>query len=338
MRRGPAGPQDAGSIQPLAALEIVCDESGFAGGNLVGPGHSPVFAHASIAIGPQRAADLISALRLRARRGPGELKAARLTPLREADATAWLLNQPDLAAGRARVHLTDTRLFVLARTVDVLLTERPVVGIDVPGDDPELRELAVALHRALARSRSTREWHRFLVAAANLLRTKRRWLAADPLPGFAAAVEALLTAERDPQPGSVLRRLYAARFRAEEVRKAFTQDRHAAPLMEPLLPALMCAIQSWGAQTDSLTVVHDEQSALTRWRVAEMAARLAAQPSSGRLVSLQRVDSREDPRVQVADLLAGLARHWALATLAGRTNPTGTRLRPLVDPRSVWCP
>ena len=106
--------------------------------------------------------------------------------------------------------------------------------------------------------------------------------------------------------------------------------------MEPLLPALSCAIQSWGARTESLTVVHDEQSALTPWRVAEMAARLAAQPSGGRLESLVRVDSREDPRVQVADLLAGLARHWAMATLADRANPTRSRLRPLVEARSVW--
>ena len=81
--------------------------------------------------------------------------------------------------------------------------------------------------------------------------------------------------------------------------------------MEPLLPALMWAIQTWGARTDSLTVVHDEQSALTPWRIAEMGARLAAQPSGGRLESVHRVDSRDDPRVQVADLLAGLGRRWA---------------------------
>ena len=31
-------------------LEIACDESGFSGGNLVGGGHSPVFAHASVRI------------------------------------------------------------------------------------------------------------------------------------------------------------------------------------------------------------------------------------------------------------------------------------------------
>ncbi len=45
-----------------ATLEIVCDESGFAGGNLVGPGHSRVFAHASLTLDVERAATLVAAL------------------------------------------------------------------------------------------------------------------------------------------------------------------------------------------------------------------------------------------------------------------------------------
>ena len=159
-----------------------------------------------------------------------------------------------------------------------------------------------------------------------------------------------MATEPDPEAASVLGQLLAAGSRAAEARAALVRDRRAAPLMEPLLPALMRAIQAWGARTESLTVVHDEQSALTPWRVAEMGARLAAQPSGGRLESVHRVDSRDDPRVQVADLLAGLGRRWAAATLAsrtdaadpGRTRPSGSdlalgaRLRPLLDPRSVW--
>ena len=122
-----------------ATLEIVCDESGFAGGNLVGPGHSPVFAHASLTIGAERAASLIDALRAHGRPGPGEFKAARLTQAQQAAAAAWLLSQSELTADRALVHLIDTRFFVLARTVDVLLGDQPVAGIDSPGATPELR-------------------------------------------------------------------------------------------------------------------------------------------------------------------------------------------------------
>ena len=335
---------------PPATLEIVCDESGFAGGNLVGPGHSPVFAHASLTIGAERAATLVAALRAHGRPRPGEFKAARLMQPQQAAAAGWLLSQPEMTADRALVHLIDTRFFVLARTVDVLLGDRPVGGIDSPGATPELRRAAVALYRASRRSGEEGRWDRFLIAAANLLRTNNRWLPPDPLPRFAAAVEGLLATEPDPEAASVLGRLHAAGPRAAEARAALVRDRRAAPLMEPLLPALMCAIQTWGARTDVLTVVHDEQSALTPWRIAEMGARLAAQPSGGHLESVHRVDSRDDPRVQVADLLAGLGRRWAAATLASRTDAadpgapdravviwiSAARLRPLVDPRSVW--
>jgi hypothetical protein len=333
-----------------APLEIVCDESGFAGGNLVGPGHSPVFAHASLTISAERAADLIDALRAADRPRPGEFKASQLRQAQQAVAADWLLSRTELTADRALVHLTDTRFFVLARTVDVLLGDEPVRGIDSPGATPELHQAAGVLYRASGRSREAGRWDRFLMAAANLLRTHNRWLPPNPLPCFADAVASVLATEPESEAAAVLARLRAADGRAAEVRAALEEDRRAAPLMEPLLPALMRAIEAWGARTDSLTVIHDEQSALTPWRVAEMGARLAASPAGGRLESVQRVDSRAHPQVQVADLLAGLGRRWAAAALARRTDAAspndtpagvgdlelGPRLRPLVDPRSVW--
>ncbi len=262
-----------------ATLEIVCDESGFAGGNLVGPGHSPVFVHASLTIGAERAAALIDALRASGRPGSGEFKAARLKQAQLPAAAAWLLDQSELAADRALVQLVDTRLFVLARTVDVLLGDRPVTGIDSPGATPELGRAAVALYRASRDTGAEQPWDTFLIAAANLLRTHNRWLPPDPLPRFAAAIDGLSATGPESEVAAVLERLRAAEGRAAEVRAALERDRRAAPMMEPLVPALMRAIQVWGARTDRLTVVHDEQSALTPWRIAEMGERLAAQPS-----------------------------------------------------------
>jgi hypothetical protein len=52
---------------------------------------------------------------------------------------------------------------------------------------------------------------------------------------------------------------------------------------------------------------------------------------------LRGADSRTDPRVQVADLLAGLARRIASDELLGRGDPElTTLLRPYVDPASIW--
>jgi hypothetical protein len=69
-------------------------------------------------------------------------------------------------------------------------------------------------------------------------------------------------------------------------------------------------------------VIHDEQSALTAGRLRRLQQVLAdgAGPSAGAdeagassarrspLAGLVTVDSRDDPRVQIADLLAGVAR------------------------------
>jgi hypothetical protein len=49
------------------------------------------------------------------------------------------------------------------------------------------------------------------------------------------------------------------------------------------------------------------------------------------------VDSRTDPRVQLADLLAGAARHISTGELHGVGTPGLTLLlRPFVSPNSLW--
>ena len=76
------------------------------------------------------------------------------------------------------------------------------------------------------------------------------------------------------------------------------------------MPALVETLLFWSARVRSVAVVHDEQSAFTRGRVARLGTFLAqaVSPSPAPLRSFRQVDSRDDPRVQVADLLAGIAR------------------------------
>jgi hypothetical protein len=60
-------------------------------------------------------------------------------------------------------------------------------------------------------------------------------------------------------------------------------------------------------------VIHDEQSALTAGRLSHLQRVLAEAAGSSPvspLAGLVTVDSRDDPRVQVADVLAGMARRW----------------------------
>ena len=69
-----------------------------------------------------------------------------------------------------------------------------------------------------------------------------------------------------------MRRLRRGGERIRSARQTLEDDPRRCPLLEPLLPALTRAVLHWGAVHPSLVVMHDEQSALTPWRVADIAA------------------------------------------------------------------
>jgi len=123
-------------------------------------------------------------------------------------------------------------------------------------------------------------------------------------------------------------------------------DRSIPPPLEPMLPALAETVLFWSAGQRQVLVIHDEQSALTASRLRSLQQVLAdgasspaadaqdAAPPLGRrspLAGLVTVDSRDDPRVQVADLMAGVARR--LATIGD----DGV-LQPFLSPTSLRAP
>jgi len=86
--------------------------------------------------------------------------------------------------------------------------------------------------------------------------------------------------------------------------------------LEPLLPALAETVLFWSGGLRQVLVIHDEQSALTATRLRRLQQVLADRTDGAvgpltrisPLAGLVTVDSRDDPRVQVADVLAGIAR------------------------------
>lgn len=79
--------------------------------------------------------------------------------------------------------------------------------------------------------------------------------------------------------------------------------------LDPLLPAIAHAVEHWRATS----VVHDRQTVLSPDRLALVRARTGA--------TVRLAASRDDARVQVADLLAGTLRRFASDALAGRPDP-----------------
>jgi hypothetical protein len=318
-------------------IELACDESGFSGGNLVG-GQNQVFAHASVRIEPGDARKLVdSLLQQIGAHGSGEYKAAELLRARHRPVLRWLLGPSSPIRGNAYVHLTDTRFFVLARVLDVLLGGETVSGTSCPGENARTRELAITLYRSGKQNYGTYRWQEFLTLAANIFRTNNRWLPKTPVPLFYAAVDALTQTHAAADVHEVMTMLNLTRPIAEATRASHVQNPKLTPLLEPLIPAFTRAVHFWGSRAEAVSVIHDEQSALTRERIADIARTFAASIPGRQLVDVRLVDSRGDARVQLADFVAGIARRLASDKLNGRQDTElVVLLSPLIGPESVW--
>jgi hypothetical protein len=227
---------------------------------------------------------------------------------------------------------------VLSRVVDVLLGEQAVRAIIPPGRDARTRDMALTLYRSGERSYGPTRWQHFLALAANLFRTNKRWLPKNPVQTFYAAVDTMSQSTAPTEIRQVMSLLRRTRPIAEATRAAaHLHNPKLTPLIEPLIPALNCALSHWGAAAQGLSVVHDEQSALTPERIADIALAFAASHPGHRLTDVQLVDSSLEPRVQIADFVAGIARRVASDQLQHRADPEiTTLLSPLIAHDSVW--
>ncbi|MGH3188283.1 MAG: DUF3800 domain-containing protein [Streptosporangiaceae bacterium] len=319
-------------------VQIACDESGFSGTNLL-DAPTPVFTHASVDLRVDEAVELIRVLRSRFWPSLSEFKSGQfLRGPQAGGALDWFLAA---LRGRAHVHLVDKEYFLVTRIVDLFLAEPSyAAGTWLTQDH---RPAALTLYRA-GRA-SGRDWSVFLAGFVELVRTKRRHQPdRSVVERFFQARDSLAGAGLGAEAEGVLDGLSRTRVWAILTRLA-DDDRSIPPPLEPMLPALAETVLFWSGGQRQVMVIHDEQSALTASRLRQLQqvladraglpaadARDAGAPSAGvsPLAGLVTVDSRDDPRVQVADLLAGIARR--------SPDLGGDLLRPLVSPTSLRDP
>jgi hypothetical protein len=309
-------------------VEIACDESGFSGTNLLDAA-TPVFTHASVDLAVEEAVNLMATLRSGFRCSASELKSGQfLRTQRSAEALEWLLAA---LRGHAHVLLVDKEYFLVTRIVDLFLSHPSyAAGTRLTQDQ---RPAALALYRS--GRVGGRQWSDFLAAFVYLARAKRGLLpdrkAAEKL---LRARDSLAEVGLGGEAGSVLARLDHARVLALLDRLS-ADDRSIPPVLEPMLPALAETVLFWSDGQRQVLVVHDEQSALTAGRLRRLQealtdaavtttvhARAAGAPIGvSPLAGLVTVDSRDDPRVQIADLVAGIARRLAGTGDSGLLQP-----------------
>lgn len=319
---------------PEIAHEIACDESGWEGANLVAGG-SDIIAYASVRLSADAAEECLRRLNVRPGHVRREYKASHVLRSDRRSTVTSLLRPDGPLCGNAFVHLTEKSSFVVCRVVDLVLGQSADAASAGLLADRRLTGLAITLSREGPEAFGRDRWQAFLAASNALLRDWKPRDVREPVDAFVDLVEALEELDASSRLGAILDELRRAKSDAYEARARLLEDHVLQPAVEPLIPALARTILHWsrGGTTD-VSIVHDEQSALTGRRIRRLERQLLP---AGRFLRFRQVDSRTDPRVQVADVLAGVARRLAADELHGRGD---AELVPLlgafIDPASCW--
>ncbi|MPY58672.1 hypothetical protein FNH08_16320 [Streptomyces spongiae] len=300
-------------------IEIACDESGSDGENLTG-GNTDVFAHASVHLPVEFAAHSLQEIRDRIRSPAEEYKANHLLREKHRTVLEWFLKPDGPLYGHAQVHLTEKPFFVVDRMVDLLVGDAGTT--------------AVTLYREGRDAFDAEQWRDFLESSNNLLRVRNDGESDAPVNTFFRTVGALSRTYSGDDDGNglgdILAALLAARSRADAYRARIVETPGVYPVLNPLLPAIVRTAAHWSGTGRPVSLVHDRQNMLTEERIAWL-------KETARLAGLRLVVARSDPRVQLADFLAGIARKIASDERGGRGDARlTTLLRPYVDHTSVW--
>ncbi len=300
-----------------ATADVACDESGSEGEHLIG-GNTDVFAHGSVRLTIEEAAVVVAEVRRRIRSPATEYKANHLLREKQRAVLEWFLGTDGPLVDRAHVFLVDKTFLVLTALVDLL-------DGHVPGT---ARRLRLDGPHAFGEPR----WQRFLEAGNLLLRSRVPLLAPAPVETFFAAVDDLRGHDDRHGLTDLLTGLSRGRPRAEDFRRSMVEGPTVVPVLEPLIPALISTVMHWCEVAGPVSIVHDQTNTLTKDRLDHVYREVGP-----RLARLRMVDSQDDPRVQLADFLAGVARKLASQALnRGDDDELTPLLRPYVDAASCW--
>jgi hypothetical protein len=319
----------------VLTVEVACDESGSEGEKLIG-GNTDVFCHASVRLTAAEATDCVRELRALIRSPAVEYKSGHLLREKNRHALEWFLGPSGPVASRANAYLVDKRWLLLLVFAGRVLETAPFAG------DPDVaalgtRDVASALYRASRASERPLLWTRFLTVLNDLMRF-------GPAGEAASAGELVELAEelRRTEPhGAVDGPLGVLGRHPAHLDALLRTRRRPDPLLpqalDPLLPAILRTIEYWSADGVPVSIVHDRHVSLTEARMARIAEFHSVPGSGARLTAMQLATSGADPRIQVADYLAGVARKLASDELLGTAGPALTGLvRQHVDVCSLW--
>lgn len=323
-------------------VTIACDESGSDGENLV-EGGSRVFSHGSTDLDRLAAAQLIDDLREAVRFNGAELKSTvllRSSTRRSSLIDAFASGGP--LSGRAKILLIDKPYMAAAKVIDLVIEEDAYAkGIDLYRTNEAYR-LAQLLFRDGARAFGEQQWQRLLGDFVSFVRRKQRSGAKTTEAELLQTIDDLRLRNNRRSVTEIMQRLWQGREHLRDYLPEGDASAVSMGTLEPLVPAIAGTAKAWH-QVHRLPVeiVHDRQAALTPQAVADILAtcstrwpNMAIPPP---IITLEQTDSRSDPRVQVADLVAGVGWWVAGQALAGSlSDHVAEVIRPYVLADSMW--
>lgn len=320
-------------------INVACDESGNEGENLTRAG-SKVFSHASVSITSDVAYDLIEDIRQATGSKSDELKSSVLIRPSNRDVLEWLLDEPRLVE-KTNVHLTEKRFFVSGKVIDLIVETLMHERNHDLYRAGRARDMAYVLYND-APGQLGPDWDTALDEFNTMLRARVRKGSQATLDDFYGTLDAVRPLAQG-KLAVVLRLVHAGRGEAAALIRDMPVNSLDYLSLDPLFAALGQTARTWHERSGlPVRIVHDETSLLTKQRIEALkkglsepiVTSLGVDPVPLQAVTL--VDSQKNPRVQVADLLAGVGRSVAEIALSGEDSLLCEKLRPHVDPFSIW--
>ena len=316
---------------PNPVMEIACDESGSEGDHLIGA-VTEAFAYGSVHIDLETAAATVRRIREEIGSPAVEYKSNHLLRSGSRPTLRWFLGTQSPVHGRAQVCLIDKALFLVTRIVGLLVTgvaDTEQIGLGV---DPAAVDVATTLHREALAEWGTEPWFALLDAFNVWIRRRSRHGLNGGPDQFFKTVHALRPAPARGAVRDFLDALSDGEDRLEELVTGLLDEPDLLPPFDPLITAFSGTFAHWGAGGRQVAVVHDWQRILTPDRIGTVERLLGA-----RLARMTFVDSRSDPRVQLADYLAGIAGRVSCHALRGKRDPEiEALLQPYLGPVVLW--
>lgn len=313
---------------------IVCDESGYSGPNLL-DAHQRFMTHASTDLSPEMANEVIKEVRQRSRMHDAEEMKWKSLQKRRPDAVRWLLAESGPLAGHAKLIVADKLYTLVAKIIDLLVeVVEYEAGNHFYASSGQARKHSRILFRNGERAFGKQAWSDLLEAFLKLAKEGDATAGAN----FVQMVDDLRLRGHVRAIESIMDSIWQARA---EVGELLDPDSRIAT-MNPIYTMLPTTIRLWWDDVrEPIFVLHDETNALND-EVVKLTRLIMANPlPEHRRVAppvpfsgLEKVNSKTDARVQVADLLAGAGRVCAERAWLGEESDLF--VGHFIHPGSMW--